>query len=180
MSMLEKYYNQIIKIDLINKYLYVKFKDIPKIKKIILNFGCKNSDLFDISSSLLFLELITRKESVVTRAKRPNILLKIRKGYFVGCTVTLTKTKMYQFLLDLLVNIFPNFRNFDGIQVSKKKLLKRGFSFTIKDFVCFKKLEKQFYLFSKLPPLNITFITNTKTKNELLYLLQSFKVPLTF
>jgi large subunit ribosomal protein L5 len=179
MFILEKYYNQVIKVDLTNKYSYVNFKEIPKIEKIILNFGCKNSDLFEISSALLFLELITQKKGNVTRAKRSNVLLKIRQGNIVGCTVMLTKNNMYHFLLKLVVNIFPNFRDFEGIHVSKKKLLKGGFSFTINDFVCFKELEKQFYLFPKLPPLNITFLSsNTKTENEWLYLLQSFKLPL--
>lgn len=176
--MLERYYNHVIKIDLINKYSYINFKKIPKIEKIVLNFGCKNSDFFEISSALLFLELISQKKSNVTRAKRSNILLKIRKGNIVGCTVILTKNDLYCFLLQLVVNIFPDLRDFDGIHVSKKKLLKRGFSFTINDFICFKELEKQFYLFSKLPPLNVTFLlSNIKTENELLYLLQSFKFP---
>ena len=158
----------------------MNFNHVPKFKKIILNFGCKNSNLFDISSSLLFLELIAKKKGNVTRAKRSNILLKIRKGNLVGCTVILTKNEMYNFLFKLSANIFPNSKDFEnGIRiVSKKKLLKKGFSFTIKDFICFKELEKQFYLFSKLPPLNITLLLNTNTKWELLYLLQSFKLPI--
>jgi hypothetical protein len=48
----------------------------------------------------------------------------------------------------------------------------------LKDLISFKELEKQFYLFSNLPPLNITFVTNTKTRKELLYLLNAFKLPL--
>ena len=87
---------------------------------------------------------------------------------------------MYDFLLKLITNVFPNLKNFDGIRVVKEKLLKKSFSFTIKDFVCFKELEKQFYLFSKLPPLNIIILSNAKTKKEMLYLMQSFKLPLLF
>ena len=181
MAILENYYNQVIKVDFVNKYNYYETSlDIPKLEKIILNFGSKNLDLFVLSSSLLFLELITRKKGSVTRAKRSNVLLKIRKGNIVGCTVVLTKTKMYDFLFKLLVNIFPNLKNFDGIKVVREKLLKKSFSFTIKDFVCFKELEKQFYLFSKLPPLNITILSNAKTKKEMLYLMQSFKLPVVF
>ena len=181
MAILENYYNQVIKVDFVNKYNYYETSlDIQKLEKIILNFGSKNLDLFVLSSSLLFLELITRKKGSVTRAKRSNVLLKIRKGNIVGCTVVLTKTKMYDFLFKLLVNIFPNLKNFDGIKVVREKLLKKSFSFTIKDFVCFKELEKQFYLFSKLPPLNITILSNAKTKKEMLYLMQSFKLPVVF
>lgn len=180
MVILEKYYQQVIKVDLINKYLYINFKDIPKIKKIILNFGCKNAELFDISSALLFLELISKKKAIVTKAKRANLLLKIKKGNVVGCIVILTKKEMYCFLLKLVTNIFPNLKDFEGIQVFQKKVIKGSFSFTINDFICFKELEKQFYLFSKLPPLNITILSKVKTEKELLYILHSLKLPLNF
>ena len=162
MAILEKYYNQVIRIDFINKYSYGILTDIPKIEKIVLNFGCKNLDLFALSSALLFLELITKKKGNFTKAKRSNVLLKIRKGNIVGCTVVLRKAKMYNFLFKLLTNVFPNFKNFSGMKVVRKKLLKRSFSFTIKDFTCFKELEKQFYLFSKLPPLNVTLLSNRR------------------
>ena len=87
---------------------------------------------------------------------------------------------MYFFLWKLLIYIFPNIKDFEGIQISQKKLLKKSFSFTIQDFSCFKELEKQFYLFSKLPPLNITISSKAKTEKELLYILYSFKLPLSF
>lgn len=178
MVILEKYYQQVIKIDLTNKYSYTNFKDIPKIEKITLNFGCKTSDLFNISSALLFLELISQKRGIVTKAKKANVMLKIRRGNIVGCVVVLTKKKMYFFLSKLLIYIFPNIRDFEGIQVFQKELLKRSFSFTIKDFSCFKELETQFYLFSNLPPLNITISLKSKTEKELLYILYSLKLPL--
>ena len=45
--------------------------------------------------------------------------------------------------------------------------------------ITFKELERQFYLFTNLPPLNVTLVTNAKTKQELVYLLFSFKLTLT-
>ena len=121
MSNLHKYYNQIIKKDLVLKYSYKKIKDIPKITKIILNFGCKTSDFFDISSSLLFLELISKKKSRLTEANKPNVLLKIRKGNVVGCSIILEGIHMYDFLFTLSTVIFPNLKDFSGVKVSKKK-----------------------------------------------------------
>lgn len=178
MTFFEKYYQQVIKIDLTNKYLYTDFKKIPKIEKIILNFGCNTSEFFNISSAFLFLELISQKKSVLTTAKKGNVTFKIRKGNIVGCVVVLTKKKMYFFLSKLLMYVFPNLKDFEGIQMFQKKLLKRSFSFKIKDFSCFKELEKQFYLFPNLPPLNITILSKSKTEKELLYVLYSFKLPL--
>jgi large subunit ribosomal protein L5 len=176
MNLLENYYKQIIKYDLINKFLYNQLRDIPELKKIILNFGCKHFEIKNLAASLLSLELITTKRGTVTKSKRANILLKIRKGYPVGCIVILTKKKMYQFFFKLLTEVFPNLKDFKGINVSTN-LKNKSFSLTLSDLIHFKELEKQFYLFTNLPPLNIILVTNTKTRKELIYLLNSFKMP---
>lgn len=177
MNILENYYKKVIRYDLTNKFFYNNIEEVPRLKKIILNFGCKSFEIKNLAASLLSLELITIQEGTLTRSKRANILLKIRKGNPVGCTVVLKRHKMYNFLFKLLTDVFPNLRDFKGISVSKK-LSNTSLSFTLKDLINFKELEKQFYLFSNLPPLNITFVTNTKTKKELLYLLNAFKLPL--
>jgi large subunit ribosomal protein L5 len=177
MNILENYYKKVIRHDLINKFLYYNLDDIPELKKIILNFGCKNFAIKNVAASLLALELITTKQGTITKAKRANILLKVRKGQPVGCVVVLRKIKMYHFFLKLLTQVFPNLKDFKGINVSKK-LNGNSFSLTLVDLINFKELEKQFYLFTNLPPLNIILITNTKTQKELIFLLNSFKVPL--
>lgn len=177
MNILENYYKKVIRHDLINKFFYNRIEDVPQLKKIILNFGCKSVEIKNLAASLLSLELIAVQQGVLTKSKRANILLKIRKGNPVGCTVVLRKNKMYSFLFKLLIDVFPNLKDFKGITVAKK-LSKTSFSFTLKDLISFKELEKQFYLFSNLPPLNITFVTNTKTRKEFLYLLNALKLPL--
>jgi large subunit ribosomal protein L5 len=175
MNILENYYRKVVRRDLINKFSYTHLDEIPQLKKIILNFGCKNSDIRGIAAALLSLELITVRPGSLVKSKRSNVLLKIRKGNPVGCVVVLKKTKMYYFLFKLLSEVFPNLKSFTGVGVSKR-LEKASFSFTLKDLINFKELEKQFYLFINLPPLNITLVTNTKTKEELVYLLRSLKL----
>ena len=176
MNPLENYYKKIIRYDLINKFSYNNLGDIPELKKIVLNFGCKNFEIKNIAASLSALELITTKQGSVTKAKRPNILLKVRKGHPVGCVVVLTKTRMYDFFLKLLTQVFPNLKDFKGIKTSKK-LKTKSFSLTLTDLIHFEELEKQFYLFTNLPPLNIILITNARNQKELMYLLNSFKIP---
>ena len=112
MNPLENYYKKVIRYDLINKFSYNNLDDIPELKKIILNFGCKSFEIKNIAASLSALELIAAKQGIVTKAKRPNILLKIRKGHPVGCVVVLTKTQMYDFFLKLLTQVFPNLKDF--------------------------------------------------------------------
>ena len=91
MNCLEKYYNKFIKYDLILKFNYKNIKKIPKIKSIILNFGCKTSDLKKLSLSFLILQLITKKQCKLNFSKKSNIFLKIRKGQPVGCQIILKK-----------------------------------------------------------------------------------------
>lgn len=177
MNILEYYYKKIIRQDLINKFSYNNLKEVPELKKIVLNFGNQNSDLKTLAASINSLNLITNKEnSTLTKAKKPNILLKIRKGQPVGCKIVLEKSSMYDFLFKLLVEIFPILKDFKGIPLSVNNSTK-SFSFTIQELITFKELETHFYLFSNLPPLNITLITNTKSRKELTFLLNSFKMP---
>ena len=177
MNILESYYKRVIRHDLINKFVYNQLNEIPQLKKIVLNFGCKNFELKNIASALLSLELITAKRGSLTKSKRANILLKVRKGYPVGCVIVLRGHKMYDFLLKLLAEVFPNLKEFKALNVSKR-LGATSFSFTLIDLISFKALEKQFYLFTNLPPLNITLIANSRNKEELVYLLKSFKLPI--
>lgn len=177
MNILKNYYKATIRYDLLNKFFYSNLKDIPKLKKIILNFGCKNSDVKIIASAFLSLELISEQRGSLIRSKRSNMLLKIRKGSPVGCMVVLKKQRLYNFFLKLLVEIFPNLKDFKGVKCSKR-LSPVSFSFTLKELISFQPLEKQFYLFNNLPPLNITIIANTRTKKELVHLLSSFKLPI--
>ena len=179
MNIIEQYYKQIIRYDLINKFSYNDLKKIPKIKKIILNFGCKNSEIKSLSTSLLALELITKrtKNRTLTNSKQPNIILKIRKGSPVGCKAILKKENIYTFFLKILTEIIPNLKNFEGIK-TKKNINIASFSFSLKELIAFKELETHFYLFERLPTLNITIVTNTKTRKELLFLISSFKLIL--
>lgn len=178
MYILEFYYEHIIKHDLINKFKYYNVKNIPKIKKIIINMGCSNYKMKNIAPAFLFLEILTNKCSIFTKTKKANIFLKIKKGTPIGCAVILTKIKMYTFLFKLLLEILPYLKNFKGIFYKASKLKCNSFSFFIKDLIVLKEFNPHYHFFNNLPELNITIITNTKTKLELIYLLKSFKLPL--
>lgn len=177
MTLLKNYYEKTIKYDLINKFTYKQLKKVPKLKKINLNFGCNNFDCKSLASTMLAFELITNKQGKLTSLRQPNLLLKIKKGSPVGCSLTLYKTDSYNFCFKLIDEIFPNLKEFKGLVINKKQKIST-FSFTIKELITFNELEAHFYLFSNLPKLNITLLTNTQTQKELLYLLKSLKFPL--
>ena len=174
MHFLEYYYFNIIKYDLINRFNYQNIKDIPKLKKIILNFGCKTFELKKLSISLLSLQLITAKKGSLTISKQSNIVLKIRKGNPVGCKVVLVKTLMYIFLAKLLLEGLPRLKN---KILLKKVFYKNTLTYNFENILIFKELEKNYLFFSLLKNLQVTFVTNTFSNEELFFLLCSFKFP---
>lgn len=177
MHFLTTFYKKNLKYELINKFIYNKTNTIPKLKKIILNFGCKTADFKQLSSSLLAIELITNKCGILTKTKKSNILFKIRKGNPTGCKVTLSKFNAYNFLSKIIIEIFPKLKNFSGFY-STKKIKKNAFSYELHETFTFKELEKHYYLFNNLSKLNITIVTTTNNNKEMLFLLKSFQLPI--
>lgn len=174
MNSLEYYYNNTIKRDLINRFSYVKLKNIPKLEKIVLNFGSKTFELRKLAPSLLALQIITKKKGILTISKKPNITLKIRKGNPVGCKVVLGKNKMYRFLSKLVTQVFPKLKKRALI---KKSPNKNSLTYNFENTFVFEEMERNYLLFNTLKHLQVTFSTNTGTVEELFFLLNSFKMP---
>ena len=176
MHFLDYFYTKTLKFDLINKFYYKELKNLPKLKKIVLNFNCRTTNLKTLATHLLALELITNQKSNLTISKRPNLLLKIRKGNPVGCKVILKKILMLNFISKSLNEIFPNIKDFKGIKVNLKTKT-NSFSFLIQNTLHFSKLNEHYYLFTSLSNLNLSFVTTSQTEEEMLFLLKSLQLP---
>jgi len=176
MHFLDYFQSKTLKHDLLNKFYYKNINDLPKLEKIILNFGCKTNDLKQLSIAILALELVTNQKGILTNSKKSNILLKVRKGNPVGCKVTLQKKGVVRFLEKILFEIFPKIKNFNGLTVSRQ-IKKNSFSYELHNTLSFSELEEHYYLFNNLPKLDITIITKTKTKEEFLFILKSLQFP---
>lgn len=177
MHLLEYYYKNVIKYDLINKFFYKNINELPEIKKVILNFGSKTPKIKTFAASLLALELITNKKGLITKTKKPNLFLKIQKGKPAGCKVILKKELMYCFLNKILVEITPNIKNF--LTLKKKHKNFNSFSFDLDSKkLAFSELKEYYHLSKTLSYLNVTLVTNARTKKELFFLLKSFNLPL--
>ena len=81
MLVLKNYYELVIKYDFINKFFYENIEEIPKIKKINLNFGYNNNslNLKNLAIAILSLELITKQKGELTHLKNTKLSIKIRK-----------------------------------------------------------------------------------------------------
>ena len=174
MHFLENFYFRTIKYDLINKFVYKKTKKIPVLKKIVLNFSSKTINNKKLFSSLLALELTTNQKSVFTTSKNSNISSKIQKGNPVGCKLTLQKFNSFNFFGIIVLQILPKFKNINKF-ILNKKINKNSLSFKFSNIFSFSELEKHYYFFNNLPKLNITLITTTKNKKELIFFCKLFQ-----
>lgn len=176
MHFLENFYFKTLKYDLINKFVYNNTNKLPKLKKIILNFGSKTADIKQLSSGLLAFELIANQKGILTTTKKSNILLKIRKGNPTGCKLTLQKYNLFNLFKKTIVEVFPKLKNFNGF-TQTRKIKKNAFSYELHDTFSFSELEGHYYLFNNLPKLDITIITTAKDKKELIFILKSLQFP---
>lgn len=175
MFFFKSYYQTVIKHDLINAFIYSNVKQIPQLKTITLNFGLKTSNFKQLTSSLLALELISSKKSVLTKSKCVNIILKIKKGNPVGCKVVLSKDIMYSFYLKLIIFILPKVKQLQTNQNQKNFKSKNAISISIKNSFLFNELENYYQFFKNIPTLNITLTTNINSQEEFFFFLKSIK-----
>lgn len=169
MHYLKYYENKIIQYDLANKFNYKTTKNLPKLKKIVLNFKTNT-----FAETLFAIEIIVKKKLNFIRSKKPNIFLKLQKGQPIGGKVILKKILMYDFLSSILIESFPKISN----NIKFKKTNNRN-TFSIKltnKNLNFLNIKEHYNLINLLPYLTLTIITNSKTKKELMFLLKSFKI----
>lgn len=172
MHYLEFYYKTVIIYDLINKFNYKNIKELPKLKKIVLNFKTKNFKAKTFATTLFALELISLKKCNFITSKKPNIFLKIQKGQPIGGKIILKKTLMYNFLSSFIIEIFPKMQNYIKFNPNNKN----NISIQLKhENLIFYNLKEHYNLSDLINCINITIITNSKTQTELFFLLRSFQ-----
>ena len=168
MHFLNKYTNNVVKYDLINKFQYKMVNKLPSIKFVTLNFNFKKFDIRLLVSSLSALELITLNKGVLVKSKISNVSLKIRKGQPIGCKITLRSNKMDQFLFKILNKTVT-------INILKKKNSINLFSIKLNNILMFKELEQNYRFFKNLSHLNLSIKTTDCTFEEFGFLITSFK-----
>lgn len=172
----EKLYKDSI-VDLKSRFSYGNDMAIPKIKMVSINVGIKATD----SDNKLLLYLLNQissiggQKAVLTRSRKAISTFKLRKDLPIGCMVTLRGKKMYQFL-DRLINIaLPRIRDFRGLS-AKGFNQSNHYSFGIKEHNIFPEVDLDNIV--KIFGVNITVVSDAKTKEEALYLLKKINFPI--
>ena len=175
MFFIKTYFYKILKYDLVNAFYYKNLMQVPKIEKMILNFGYQKSNFKYLISSLLALEFLSTKKGKITKSKHLNIFLKIKKGNPVGCKVILRKAPMYFFYVKLKTCLHSKtkHRQIPPVRQNLKQI--NSLTFQLKNPLNFPELESQFQFFKHIPKLDITLVTSSKSQKELIFLLKSIK-----
>ena len=112
---------------------------------------------------------------IITKAKKDISNFKIRKGWPVGCKVTLRSNMMFEFLERLISIALPRTRDFRGL--SYKSFDGRGnYNFGVKEQIIFTEIN--YDKIQAVRGLNITITTTSKSDAEAYELLKSFGFPL--
>jgi large subunit ribosomal protein L5 len=176
MARLQEQYKKVVVQELMKRFGYKSVMEVPRIEKIVLNMGVGEAvgDKKIMDNAVADLTKIAGQKPVVTLARTSIATFKIRKGYPVGCTVTLRGTRMYEFL-DRLVSIaIPRIRDFRGIPA--RSFDGRGnFNLGVKEQIIFPEIE--YDKIDAVRGLNISIATSAKSDEEARGLLSAFQFP---
>jgi len=172
----EKYLNVVI-LDMINHFDYNNKMEVPNISHITINMGIGDAkdNPKKLESAIQELTLISAQKPVITKSKQDISNFKIRKGYPVGCKVTLRGNRMYDFMERLISVALPRTRDFRGL--SFKSFDGRGnYSFGVKEQIIFTEIN--YDEIDSIRGMDITFSTTAKTNDESYWLLKFIGLPL--
>ncbi|HFL8819395.1 MAG TPA: 50S ribosomal protein L5 [Candidatus Azoamicus sp. OHIO2] len=177
MTISKNFYKTTIIPYFIENKIFNNIMEAPKLIKVVINTGftVANSNKKYIDETLTDLTLISSQRSIITKAKKSIAGFKVRKGFVIGCKVTLRETNMYNFLNKLITIVLPRIRDFKGL--SDKSFDGHGnYSIGIKEHIIFPEID--YDKVSTVKGLDITIVTNAKTNDNGKLLLQSFKFPI--
>ena len=175
-SMLKTYRDTVIP-NMVSRFKYENSMQVPKLLSIALNMGIGDAKTNSkkLESAVKEIKLITGQKPVVTKSKSDISNFKIRKGYPVGCKVTLRSSKMYEFFERLVCIALPRSRDFRGL--SFKSFDGRGnYNFGVKEQIIFAEIN--YDDIDSVRGLNITISTSANTDEEAYWLLKEFGFPL--
>lgn len=172
---LEEVYISKIRQDLKKSLNLNNVMEVPKITKIVINVGIKESvaDSKILQKVQHVLSKISGQVPLKTYAKKSIAGFKIREGMSIGSMVTLRRRNMYEFL-DKLINLaLPRVRDFQGVPT---KFDRQGnYNLGLGDWTIFPEADS--VANENIHGLNITICTTAQTDHQGYELLKQFGMP---
>ena len=162
---------------MMKQFNYTNVMQVPKITHVSVNMGIGDAkdNPKKLESALDELTLISAQKPVITRSRKDISNFKIRKGYPVGCKVTIRGNRMYDFLERLVSVALPRTRDFRGL--SFKSFDGRGnFSFGVKEQIIFTEIN--YDKIDSIRGMDINVSTTAKSNDESYWLLKLLGLPL--
>lgn len=174
--LLEKYRKEIVP-HLLEKFSLKNKLEAPRLEKIVINMGVGEAqpDIKILEKAMEELALIAGQRPIIRRAKKAIANFKIKKGNPIGCTVTLRRTIMYEFLDRFISVALPRIRDFRG--VSPESFDEKGnFSLGLTEQTIFPEID--YDKISRVQGMDINLvIKNSKSKEQSRELLALFGMP---
>ena len=172
---LQKQYKE-MKTDLVKDLGLANINQAPAIEKVVVNIGQGEAvqNIKILEGAMRDLETITGQKPVMTRARKSIAGFKLREGVPIGCSVTLRKQRMYEFL-DKLINVsIPRIRDFRGF--SPKAFDGRGnYTLGVKEQIIFPEID--YDKVDRIRGLGITIVTKAENDIQAKALLEKFNFP---
>jgi large subunit ribosomal protein L5 len=176
MTRLRKQYDEVVRKALVEKFGYTNPMAVPKLTKIVLNMGVgeASQDKKKIEGAVENMAAIAGQKPNITKSTKAIANFKLRENQMVGCSVTLRKTRMYEFL-DRLVNVaLPRVRDFRGLNARSFDGA-GNYNMGLKEQIVFPEID--YDKIDKVRGMNITICTTARTDEEALALLEGFQMP---
>ena len=175
---LQQRYHEQIAPELMKKFNYTSFMQVPRLEKICLNQGVNGatSDKKLVDIAITEMTTIAGQKAVAAKSKKDISNFKLRKNIPIAARVTLRRERMYEFL-DRLVSIsLPRVRDFKG--VNSKGFDGRGnYNMGVKEQIIFPEIDID--KVTKMNGMDITFVTSAGTDEEAFALLEALGMPFT-
>ena len=174
---LRKRYKDTVVIGMMEQFSYKNVMEVPKVSHISINMGIGDAkdNPKKLESAVQELTLISCQKPVVTKSRQDISNFKIRKGFPVGCKVTLRGNRMYDFMERLISIALPRTRDFRGL--SFKSFDGSGnYSFGVKEQIIFTEIN--YDKIDSVRGMDISFITTAGSDEESYYLLKLMGLPL--
>jgi large subunit ribosomal protein L5 len=173
---LQTYYEQTVRAKIQKDFALPNRHQVPRITKVVLNIGMGDAgkNPKQLEAAVEELGLITGQHAVITRAKKAIANFGLRAGMPVGCTVTLRKARMYEFLDRFITLAIPRIRDFRGLP--NKSFDGRGnYTCGIKEQMIFPEID--YDKVEKIHGMDITIVTSADRDDLAMALLRELGWP---
>ena len=176
-SNIYKKYSEEVVTSMMDRFQYSNVMQVPMISHVSINMGIGDAkeNPKKLESAINELTLISGQKPVTTKSRKDISNFKIRKGFPVGCKVTIRGKRMYDFMERLISIALPRTRDFRGL--SFKSFDGRGnYSLGVKEQIIFTEID--YDKIDSIRGMDITISTTAKTNDESYWLLKLIGFPL--